>query len=105
MGNVAQNWRDFDELLKWYYAVTEANKKLDLVKIGIMLSHTGKEARDVYKMLEWVAKGNQNKFNKVLEAFQWYCSLRKNSIYECYIYGIMDIGLSSRKIMRVLMCI
>ena len=85
-GNVAQNWRDFEEQLKWYYAGIEANEKSDLVKIGIVLSHAGKEARDIYKMLEWAAEGDQNKFNRVLEAFQQYCSLHKNIIYKCYRY-------------------
>ena len=49
-----------------------------------MLSHAGKEARDIYKMLEWVAPGDQNKFDKVMEAFQRYCVPQKNIIYECY---------------------
>ena len=81
MGNVAQNWRDFEEQLKWYLAGMEASKKSD---IGIMLSHAGKEARNVYKTLEWTAEGDQSKFNKVLEAFQRYCSPHKNIIYERY---------------------
>ena len=72
--------------MKWYYAGTETSEKSDLVKIGIMLSHAGKEARDVYKTLEWAAEGDQNKINKVLEAFQRYCSPRKNIIYERYGY-------------------
>ena len=48
---VAQNWRDFEEQLKWYLAGTEVNDKADSAKIGIMLSQAGKEARDVYKRL------------------------------------------------------
>ena len=49
-----------------------------------MLSHTGKEARDIYKTLEWAVPGDQNKFDKVTEAFQRYCTPRKNIIYERY---------------------
>ena len=49
-----------------------------------MLSHASKEARDIYKTLEWASEGDQNKFNKVMEAFQRYCSPRKNIIYERY---------------------
>ena len=81
-GNTAQNWRDFKEQLTWYLAGTEASEKSDLAKIGIMLSHAGKEARDVYKTFEWAAEGDDKKFEKVLEAFQRYCSPRKNIIYE-----------------------
>ena len=83
-GNTAQNWRDFEEQLKWYLAGMEASERSDLAKIGIMLSHAGKEARDVYKMFEWAAEGGDKKFEKVLEAFQRFCSPRKNIIYECY---------------------
>ena len=81
-GNVAQNWREFEEQLKWYLAGTETDEKPDLAKIGIMLSHAGKEARDVYKTFEWAAEADKTKFNKVLEAFQRYCSPRKNIIWE-----------------------
>ena len=81
-GNTAQNWRDFKEQLTWYLAGTEASEKSDLAKIGIMLSHAGKEARDVYKTFEWAAEGDDKKFEKVLEAFQRYCLPRKNIIYE-----------------------
>ena len=83
MGNIAQNWREFEEQLKRYLAGTEADKKSDLAKIGIMLSYTSQDARDVYKTLEWTAEGDNNKFNKVLEAFQRYCSHARN-IYKHY---------------------
>ena len=64
-GNIAQNWREFEEQLKWYLAGTETDEKPDLAKIGIMLSHTGKEARDNYKTLEWAAEAYKTKFDKV----------------------------------------
>ena len=76
--------RDFKEQLKWYLARTEADKKSDLAKIGILLSYIGKDTRDIYKTLEWTAEGDNNKFDKVLEAFQRCCSRRKNIIYDHY---------------------
>ena len=83
-GSVAQNWKDFEEQLKWYLTGTEANDKADLAKMGVMLSHMGKETRNVYKTFEWIADGDQSTFDKVLEAFQRYCSPCKNIIYERY---------------------
>ena len=47
-----------------------------------MLSHAGKEAREVYKTLPWNEEGDEKKFDKVLEAFQRYCAPRKNLLYE-----------------------
>ena len=84
VGNIAQNWREFEEQLQWFLAGTETVEKLDLTKIGIMLSHAGKDARDVYKTLQWRSEGDQDKFDKVIEAFQRYCSPRKNILYERY---------------------
>ena len=80
-GNTAHNWREFEEQLKWFLAGTETAEKSDLIKIGIMLSHAGKEARDVYKTLPWRTEGDQDKFDKVIEAFQRYCAPRKNILY------------------------
>ena len=83
-GNTAHNWREFEEQLKWFLAGTETAEKSDLIKIGIMLSHAGKDARDVYKTLPWRTEGDQDKFDKVIEAFQRYCAPRKNILYERY---------------------
>ena len=55
-GNTAQVqiiWSNFEEQLKWYLLGMEGKVKSYLAKIGIMLSHTGKEARDIYKTFEW----------------------------------------------------
>ena len=54
-GNVAQNWREFAEQLdlQWFLEGTESTEKGDKVKIGIMLSHAGKEGREIYRTLPW----------------------------------------------------
>ena len=56
-----------------------------MVKIGIMLSYAGKEARKVYKTLQWDTPGDK-KFDKVMEAFRKYCSPRKHILYERYTF-------------------
>ena len=57
-GNVAQNWRDFAEQLdlQWFLEGTESTEKGNKVKIGIMLSHAGKEVREIYKTLPWACQ-------------------------------------------------
>ena len=42
-----------------------------------MLSHVGKEEREVYKMLPWMTEGDAKKFNKVIAAFKAYCKPQK----------------------------
>ena len=83
-GNAARNWQEFVEQLHWFLAGTESNDKADSVKIGIMLTHAGKEAREIYKTLPWESAGDNMKFDKVLKAFKDYCQPRKNILYERY---------------------
>ena len=83
-GNNAKNWREFKEQLQWFLAGTESTDKPDPVKIGIMLSHAGKEAREVFKTLPWTEDEDRNKFDKVLQAFEQFCSSQRNILYERY---------------------
>jgi len=83
-GNNAKNWSEFKEQLQWFLARTESSDKPDTAKIGIMLSHAGKEAREVYKTLVWAAEGDKDKFDKVLEVFERFFSSQKNILYECH---------------------
>ena len=41
---------------------TESASKSDEIKIGIMLSHAGKEEREVHKTLPWAVEGDDKKF-------------------------------------------
>ena len=81
-GNNSWNWREFKEQLQWFLAGTESTDKPDAAKIGIMLSHAGRDAREVYKTLPWSAEGDDKKFDKVLEAFERFCTPQKNILYE-----------------------
>jgi len=83
-GNVAKKWRDFKDQLQWFLASTESTEKGDVVKLGIMLLHTGQEAREIYKTLPWAENDDKTKFAKVLEAFEWFCFPQKNILYERY---------------------
>ena len=62
-------------------------EKSDEIKIGIMLSHAGKEAREVYKMLLWAAKGDEKKFNKVITVFKLYCEPQKACCMNVMTFG------------------
>ena len=81
-GNAAGNWHEFEEQLIWFLAGTESSDKSDSVKIEIMLTHTGKEARAIYKTLPWSKPDDKTKFDKVLKAFRDYCQSHKNILYE-----------------------
>jgi len=70
----------------WFLKGTESSAKSDMAKIGIMLSHAGKEPRDVYKTLQWEDNGDDKKFDKVISAFCKYCSPRKHILYKRYTF-------------------
>ena len=71
-GNFAHNWQEFEEQLTWFLAGTESSEKSDSIKIGIMLTHAGKEACEIYKILLWTEPGEKMKFDKVVKAFREY---------------------------------
>ena len=74
----------------FWHARTESGDKFDMVKIGIMLSHAGKEAREVYKTLQWNEEGDNQKFNKATEVFRQYCSPRKHILYKQYTFWMLQ---------------
>ena len=55
-----------------------------------MLTHAGKEAREIYKTLQWNSEGDDKKFDKVIEAFMRYCSPRKHILYERYMFWTLQ---------------
>ena len=76
-GNNSRNWQR--TTIQWFLAGTESTDKPDAAKIGMMLSHAGKDAREVFKTLPWAAVGDDQKFDKVLEAFERFCTPQKNN--------------------------
>lgn len=46
-----------------------------------MLTHPGKEVREICKTLPWTEPGDKMKFDKVFKAFKDYCQPCKNILY------------------------
>ena len=63
-GNNSRNWREFKEQLQWFLAGTESTDKPDAAKIGIMLSHAGRDAREVTKLFHGQQKGMTKNLTK-----------------------------------------
>ena len=81
-GNATRNWQEFEEQLKWFIEGSKCGEKSDAVKIGIMLTHAGKYAREIYKMLQWEEDGDKMNFEKVKKGFHDYCQPQKNVLYK-----------------------
>ena len=81
-GNVAENWRRWEQRFQLYMIATGASAKDEEVKIAILLHTVGEEALEVYNTLAIVAEGEEVTMEEVLTAFRDYCSPRKNIVFE-----------------------
>ena len=55
-----------------------------------MLTHAGKETREIYKTLQWNSEADDKKFDKVIKAFRRYCSPQKHILYERYTFWTLQ---------------
>lgn len=85
MGNISQSWKYFVNQLYWLLAGKKTASKSGEIKIRIMLSHAGKEAREVYKMLPWAAEGDEKKFD-CDKSVPSLLQTTKNVLYERYCF-------------------
>ena len=61
----------------------------------VTVSHAGREAREVFKTLPWAADGDDEKFDKVVEEFDKFCSPQKED---------MGFGPCNKATMKQSMC-
>ena len=47
-----------------------------------LLHVVGPEALEDYNMFQWDSDGDENKVDKIMEKFEWYCNPRKNLTFE-----------------------
>lgn len=82
-GNLAENWRRWEQRYLLYMTATGANTKPEPVKIAILLHTIGEEALEVYNTLTVHLADQENKtIEDVLTAFRDYCSPQKNFVFE-----------------------
>ena len=47
-----------------------------------LLHVVGPEALEDYNTFRWDSDGDENKVDKIMEKFEWYCNPRKNLTFE-----------------------
>jgi len=84
--NTAENWRKWK--LRWslYGKASGADKQKEETQCAIFLHTIGEEALEVYKMFT-LREAQQNKLDPIIEKFEAYCSPKKNTTYERYIFN------------------
>ena len=84
-GNTAENWRKWK--LRWsLYPKASGADKQEETQCVIFLHTIGEEALEVYETFTFT-EAQQNKLDPIIEKFEVYCSPKKNTTYERYIFN------------------
>lgn len=82
-GNLAENWRKWEQRLNLYLAASGLNDKAESRKIAVLLHCIGEEALEIYNtLIIQHADPEDKKLSEVLRAFEAYCAPRKNTVFE-----------------------
>lgn len=79
-GNASENWKIFRQKFEIYLKASEKEKKPDETKIAMLLNAVGDEGFYLYNTFE-LPEDDKKKFQAVLDAFERYCSPRKNVVF------------------------
>lgn len=95
-GNIAENWRRWEQRFQLYMTASGALDKEETVKIAILLHTVGEEALEVYNTLTIIPDGDEETMEEVLQAFTDYCSPQKNVVFERHQFWshAMSAGIS-----------
>ena len=85
-GNIAENWRKWK--LRWslYAKASGADKQEEATQCAIFLHTIGEEALEVYDTFSFTEE-QKDKLVPIIEKFEAYCSPKKNTTYERYIFN------------------
>lgn len=82
-GNVAENWRKWEQIFNLYLTASALVEKSEARQIAVLLHCIGEEALDIYNSLVIEYEDPQRKkLSEVLAAFRKYCAPRKNTVFE-----------------------
>ncbi|KAI4891972.1 hypothetical protein NFI96_009139, partial [Prochilodus magdalenae] len=86
VGNVDGNWRSFKQHFELYMSATGMDNKPEPRKIAMLLTVAGPQAIEVFNTFEFDTADDKEKYSKVIEKFEAYCSPKKNIVYERYVF-------------------
>ena len=85
-GNTAENWRKWKLQWSLYAKARGADKQEEEMQCAIFLHMIGEEALEGYKTFTFT-QAQRNKLDPIIETFEAYCSPKKNTTYERYIFN------------------
>uniref|UniRef100_A0A8C1X2E4 Gypsy retrotransposon integrase-like protein 1 n=1 Tax=Cyprinus carpio TaxID=7962 RepID=A0A8C1X2E4_CYPCA len=82
-GNLAENWRKWEQRFNLYLTASALVDESETRKIAVLLHSIGEEALDIYNSLEIEYEDSRDKkLSEVLAALRKYCAPRKNTVFE-----------------------
>lgn len=84
-GNLSENWRKFQRNWNIFAAAINLDAKTELVKVSTFLNAVGPDAVEVFDTFA-LNEVQRATCNDVIQAFQNFCTPRKNTVYERYVF-------------------
>lgn len=84
-GNVSENWRRWRQKFEIYVTATNLTAQPNTRQVALLLHIIGDEALDKFNTFE-ISNVDKEDPNKVLTAFENYCSPKKNESVESYFF-------------------
>ncbi|KAJ8366952.1 hypothetical protein AAFF_G00336410 [Aldrovandia affinis] len=84
-GNVHENWKAFKQSFELYVLAIGLDEREERRRIALLLTVAGRVAVDVFNTFEF-PEGDSDRYAKVIEKFEEYCTPRKNEIFERYVF-------------------
>ena len=83
-GNVAENWRRWEQQFITYFTAAELSKKDKKTKVAILLHCAGGEAQDIMRGFTFSGTEGDKRdvWMDVIKKFKEHCDPRKNSVFE-----------------------
>lgn len=85
-GNVAENWRKFKQQFQIYMKASGSEKKESDVKVAIFLNAVGEEGIELFNTFD-LSEGDQNDYDKVVNAFERHIAPKRNVVVERFIFN------------------
>ena len=87
LGNVAENWRRWEQQFEVYYKACELKKRDKAVQVAILLHAAGPEAQEIHETFVYEGEDDVLDYKKVLSQFRLYCNPRKISFMSGICFG------------------
>ncbi|XP_044749764.1 uncharacterized protein LOC123310362 [Coccinella septempunctata] len=85
-GNVAENWKLFEQKFDNFLTVTELSKKDEETKVAVFLNLIGDDGLELFNTFD-LTNNQKKSLQCVKQRFEAHCSPKKNVIFERFVFN------------------